>query len=631
MDDVAIMPAGVCQRLLSGDARCGWQYRDPEALRRSWTPPPPQRQGSMSVPTWQAGLRAVARYRRVWLIPVILTVLAVLALGSTVAAAGTASYNGTVGVDQAQATVVLVWLLCLLPLLWFMAVRPWLLYRRADRFYRVAAGDRAAYAAALDEWARARDAFLSAEQARVDALEEWLPVAPDSRTRRLDVYGGTHFGWTSLVTTYGASLLGHAPPLLVVDLSEGGVARELGGVAVTSGMTVSVESLPDGLDRSDLLSGLAPNMLTDILVEVLHGEAAQDTRAERLVDHRILSSVVEVLQPGLSIVRLREALQVLLGQPVTPRHLTPAEADRIATELYSSELLGGQRDRILRLESQLVPLEALGAADRPTAPAARLRIVELTAAGSRVAADLLHDLLMQWLIRVVRGGMPEAAPRTVIVAGADQLRGRHLDRLTELSDRQGLNLVLMSRHLRDDTADLLGGGQAALIMRLGNFEEADRAARFIGRGYRFVLSQLGRSLTESRTEGHGTHESRTDGSGTSVSTSYSHSHGDGSWSTSRGRSTHSGHTFGTSRNWSAGEAVGTSDTAQRVYELYVEPTQIQALAETNFILVEHRPGLAPRRAAGDCNPVITQLPRVGLRVADPGGVVQPAGSAGGPH
>ncbi len=48
---------------------------------------------------------------------------------------------------------------------------------------------------------------------------------------------------------------------------------------------------------------------------------------------------------------------------------------------------------------------------------------------------------------------------------------------------------------------------------------------------------------------------------------------------------------------------------QRVYEFSVEPTQIQQLPPTAFVLVDS--SLGERRAAlGDCNPGIVLLPRV---------------------
>src|SRR5207244_2082090 len=85
---------------------------------------------------------------------------------------------------------------------------------------------------------------------------------------------------------------------------------------------------------------------------------------------------------------------------------------------------------------------------------------------------------------------PGQARRTVVVAGADGLRARHLERVAALCDSLDFRLVLLFRHLRDAGSALLGGGRATIFMRLGNYEEAERASSFIGRGYRFELARI---------------------------------------------------------------------------------------------------------------------------------------------
>jgi hypothetical protein len=73
----------------------------------------------------------------------------------------------------------------------------------------------------------------------------------------------------------------------------------------------------------------------------------------------------------------------------------------------------------------------------------------------------------------------------------------------------------MFRHLREDALAMLGGGTPA-FMRLGHHAEAEQAASYIGRQYKFVLSQLtatvggNHTFTHSDTEGYsdGTNSSR---------------------------------------------------------------------------------------------------------------------------
>ncbi len=67
--------------------------------------------------------------------------------------------------------------------------------------------------------------------------------------------------------------------------------------------------------------------------------------------------------------------------------------------------------------------------------------------------------------------------------------------------------------------------------------------------------------------------------------------------------------------WENTESLSATDSQQdgavlqRVYEFSVEPTQIQQLPPTAFVLIDS--SLGDRRAAlGDCNPGIVLLPRV---------------------
>jgi hypothetical protein len=68
-------------------------------------------------------------------------------------------------------------------------------------------------------------------------------------------------------------------------------------------------------------------------------------------------------------------------------------------------------------------------------------------------------------------------------------------------------------------------------------------------------------------------------------------------------------TWSETKNWSVAASVTHGETDQRVYEFTVEPTEIQALAPTAFILVEST-GRGRRVVLGDCNPGIVTLDRV---------------------
>jgi hypothetical protein len=191
---------------------------------------------------------------------------------------------------------------------------------------------------------------------------------------------------------------------------------------------------------------------------------------------------------------------------------------------------------------------------------------------------------------------------------------------------------------------MIGGGAVA-FMRLGNHEDATRAADFIGRDHRFVLSQITKNVggneshTSTETEGTGDSEtystSRTTGTsrswGTSRSSGSTYSGGEmfglfpdrstnyqrGS---NRGGSTSTSDTTGTStatsRNWSAAYsyAEGTNwsdaDTTQRVYEYAVEPVTLQHLPDHALLLVESAPGGGRTITPVECDPAIITLERV---------------------
>ena len=193
----------------------------------------------------------------------------------------------------------------------------------------------------------------------------------------------------------------------------------------------------------------------------------------------------------------------------------------------------------------------------------------------------------------------------LMLLGGDDLGLSSLETMVRLARRAGVRTVVFVEHLRGDMVHLLGGADSAsVIMRLGNAQEAASAADFIGRGYKFVLNQLSRQISDAVTEG----ESKSWGAGGTVSNSHSTMSGAGS-----GVSNTSGvsRTDNWSRtvNWSTTNTVSDGSSVSRVYELAVEPTQIQSLPTTAFVLVDAYDG--PRRiVAADCNPGIALLERI---------------------
>lgn len=189
-----------------------------------------------------------------------------------------------------------------------------------------------------------------------------------------------------------------------------------------------------------------------------------------------------------------------------------------------------------------------------------------------------------------------------------------LEALTRQARCAGVRLVLLLERLRGEIQQLLGSSDsAAIVMRLGNAQEATAAAEFIGRGHTFVLNQVTHQAGKTSTEGtgHTWGASDTTSQGTTRGTSWG--------SGARSRSTSKSLTESWSRTWqdsvnqSVADSTTEGTTVSRVYEYTVEPTAIQSLPPTAFMLIEA--GASGRRViAADCNPGIVLMDRVS---ADP--------------
>jgi hypothetical protein len=612
--------APLLQALFAPRERWGWEYREPDAAVEPFPHPRPVLE--VPWPNWAPALaarQAKAGGQRAamilgGLLAVLLAVLvagwqpdwalALLAVGGTLGYLGVAHPRSVRRQAQAQH-------------------RRWL----ADC---VTAQDR--YQETLRAWTASREEHRLRELERQAAAPEWAAFGPSARSERVDVYGGTAYGWEALVTSAGASMLGAGARLDVVDLSQELVAAELCQLAERSGVASDVLLLPEQMEELDLLGGLAPERARDAIVEALHGDEQSSGHEARSMDARVLGAVIERLGPPLTLARICAGLRVLLGEDPLAGQARQAAAAGAAARLGNAELWPEEvrrisacfgesfrksaEPRMAALESRLHPLCQIGgrvAGRRLVRPGSgsQLQVAALTAQGSALVSDVLAHLLLQLLIEDARqdGGTPRAAgarSRVLMVIGADPLRRRHLERLAQLARRRGVRLVYLFRHLRDDATELLGGG-TALFMRLGNANEATSAAEHIGREHRFVLHQLTRSAGVSVTHSSGDSEGGGERAGDStllrmLPLPASRSRG---YHTSRSRA------WGRSRGLSTGSSVTESPSYQRAHELVVEPHLLQSLPETAFLLVEPQAGRpGPRVRLGDCNPDILTLPRV---------------------
>jgi hypothetical protein len=604
-------------RLFAPGQRLGWIFRDRRQFAAPFPEPPPPR---LQVPPHLFAQREAARqrFRRVRVIAIVVGA-GLLGLFGLVAGCATV-YPGTIN----AAGIFLVGLVLCIPgaaAAAVMAGRSGAANRavqQADR--ELAEGHKQQ----LTAWAQRKAAYERAERARVDALDEWGAARTPPGTRRIDVFGGSLHGWEAFLTVYGTSVLAERPAL-VADFSRELVCRELALISRAAGAPVDVQVLPGQLAESSVLAGLTPEQLAAALVESMHPDDPRSSRAQRSIDGRILAAVCGALGQPVSVARLAAAMRVLMGEQDSSGLLSADERTRVADSLFTAEYLRQVRQDLVRIESYIHPLAGLGSA-APRRDPAYLTCVALQPGGPNAADELLADIVVQWLTHLVTTA--RATEPAVIIAGADEISRRHLERLSDACERRGVQLTLLFRHARDASADLLGGG-AVGFMRLGNHEEAARAAGFIGRQHKFVLSGVTATLGGSETHTAEVSESE------SAAQSDTINPGAGAgWLKRAGAAglvglggltglgglaalrAASGSRLAKNRTWSTAysraAAINWSDaqSTQRVYEYAVEPTTLQHLPDYAMLLVTSRPGGGHVVVPVECNPEIVTLPRV---------------------
>ena len=328
-------------------------------------------------------------------------------------------------------------------------------------------------------------------------------------------------------------------------------------------------------------------------------------------DNAILERVLEVLGENATISQVTAALRAL-AQVGDPRDdlrfglITATQLERIGT------LFGrGVSDRVVierawALESQLRKLETLGT-QAVRLPPARLRVVSMDRQAGVFGNRVLGTYVATALTHILRQSPASDRPwyHTIIVAGADKLRGDVLDRLMDACETSRTGLVLTYRSLTPTVRERLGRGHAAVaFMRLGNAEDARVASEHVGTEHRLELAQLTETISESLPGLDGGYTSTIDqleDSAEERAESHADLAEDITESTEWGR---------TADKISEKERV-----LQRSREFLVEPHQLQQLPTTSVIVTDATADGRRVRLA-DANPAILTFPKTTLGELD---------------
>ena len=533
------------------------------------------------------------------------------------------------------------------------------LYRVSSPLRRIDAERNARWQELLMYQAKWDDAIAhhdAAEHWRVQTTPLLFPFGPSGQSSRVDVFGGTSAGWASLLATMGSSVLAGGSSLLVLDLSGQNVVAALAELTNEVGLPVSAASAPVDLERTGLLGDLAPEDLAEVLAEAMDSMRGKTDQVDlQAMDAELIHTVARRLEHPRTFGRLAAGVQVLRStyDPDDDGPLSLAEVQKLTDQVDLIDKSERVRDELRFVGNQLELLtkEQSGRGDAESDdfvqlwPENGLSVIRTTGRNER-GKKFVDRVLFQAVAHHIANSPMRVQDPVLVVVGADELGRSSLEAMVGSAWGAQVRLVYIFKHLREDSADLLGGeDSAALMMKIGNGREAATAAEYIGKGFTFQLSQLTRQLGQTVTVGNNTavtetyggSETATHGGSNTTTKSRSDTRSVGRGLSkgpgSRSKSSNSSRSFGKSLsrslsdtwsrslsdtwsnsrtqgdNRSEAESVNDGQTYQRSYEFTVEPAQIQHLEQTAFVLVHSGPE-GRKVTMGDCLPGIAVIDRV---------------------
>ncbi|MFB8005090.1 hypothetical protein [Nocardia sp. NPDC056000] len=490
-------------------------------------------------------------------------------------------------------------------------------------FRRQRKANKALFESAHQHWVQQVAAHDRAEYQRVLRARVWFPVCPTNGTARLDVFGGTPRGWSAMVTTMCAPLRTTGGRALILDFDNHRIATDLESRTHAGGHSVHAVAFSDTTTRVDngdvntrkphigedhLLYGLSGKEVADLVSDAMYslrGSVPNPGIGTHSASLGLVQAVCERLEAPITFARIDAGLGVLLEtyDPQSQNLLSDNEFARLTTHAHTvggTEMITDE----LHLLAELTGLatgrsSAAEPADATSAtlwPPAGLAIVanEVTDLRRKNFLDLLvfhrllHDMRLQATPVSYLGNRVD--PDVIVVAGVASLQVSDLDALSSQARRLGVRLVLLIERLREDLRAFLGGPDSVTcFMQLGNPHEAAVAAEFIGAGVTFVLSELTEQVGTSHGTSTGVSHNQSGPAPTQINNLVNPAPAAAGWGSA------------VPTSYSLRESKDTGRTTSRVHEYLVEPTVMQSLPPTVFVMVES--GTQGRRVAvADCDP-----------------------------
>ncbi|MEM8926386.1 MAG: hypothetical protein AAGD35_23010 [Actinomycetota bacterium] len=508
---------------------------------------------------------------------------------------------------------------------------------------------------AVAERARRLERLAQREQAYLNLQPPtyWYPVRQVDPGRHIDIFGGGPLSWMAHLGITLPRVAGTGP-ILVLDLSQLSVADQVfAALAAVGGAEADADinlSFPADFPARDPLRTVAnPAEVASLLTADLEDETSSFADDLELGLYQLVG---DALGDEVTVGRYAAAFNALIRSPYDHNEqLSPDELDRLLVSSTIDRLGSNGHDRLSRASMTLNTMLRHSRPDMaglPNWPAEAIRpfvgnTTTLIGTDDGLPPKFrrrLDNFLVAAATDWVRTEAPPSARVIVIDAGrvhADLLTG-----LITATRRVSAALTLVFEQLKPPAKDLLGRSDAETILyRLGNREDAEVAANFIGKDLRFVLSSITASVGSQRGSTRGTSTtvgtSETTGSSTSQSTSTStgrsHNYDGRSFfalvnSTNRSTGQSRSDTVTTNQSTTLSQQESTSNSnsytdtdnyaeaRNRSEEFRVRPEQLQELPPTGFFHVATVDG-AKQVTLADCHPDLETAPYIAPDPLDP--------------